>query len=173
MKHIKTFDYRPNRDALPSISRFAVRAVVFKNQKLLLVKLKKTSEYKFPGGGVEENEDYKAALIRETLEEAGLKITRVSECLGFIDQIYPDKFDQETTFYMRSIYFLADVGDTDYGQSLSKYEFDLGYHPEWTTINEAINTNTIALSRKDNYRWTEREHYMLEYLKMNYEKMAK
>jgi len=42
MKHIKTFDYRPNRDALPSISRFAVRAVVFKNQKLLLVKLKKT-----------------------------------------------------------------------------------------------------------------------------------
>ncbi len=44
------------------IARSAVRAIIIKENKILMVLLEKTNEYKFPGGGVEENETFEDAL---------------------------------------------------------------------------------------------------------------
>jgi 8-oxo-dGTP pyrophosphatase MutT (NUDIX family) len=54
-----------NFDDSNIILRNAVRAVIIDNHKILMAYLVKTGEYKFPGGGVEENETSEEALKRE------------------------------------------------------------------------------------------------------------
>ncbi len=49
--------------------RTAVRGIIVQKGKLLLV-TNKFGDYKFPGGGVEENESLEDTLSREILEEA-------------------------------------------------------------------------------------------------------
>ncbi|MDR2535311.1 MAG: hypothetical protein LBD29_04675 [Treponema sp.] len=46
------------------IFRNAVRAIIINSNKLLMAHLEKTDEYKFPGGGKEENETTEEALIK-------------------------------------------------------------------------------------------------------------
>jgi 8-oxo-dGTP pyrophosphatase MutT (NUDIX family) len=53
-----------------------VRAVIIENNSLLLVhRIKKDRDYYvFPGGGVEEGETDKDALVREVMEELGVVV---------------------------------------------------------------------------------------------------
>jgi len=98
MKQIITYDFRTDKSQIIEPKRIAVRAVIKNGNKLFLVHLKKTNEYKFPGGGVEKDETLEAALTRETLEESGAKLTKIIKCFGYIDQIYPDKYKAGETF---------------------------------------------------------------------------
>lgn len=164
MKEIHTFDYRKNKTR-EQPNRIAVRAVIIQNNLLFLVHLKTTSEYKFPGGGVEDNEELLDALKRETLEESGAYITCVKECLGYIDQIYMDKYDPEAIFYMRSIYYLCDISNRFSQQNLSNYEITLDFSPVWVPIDEAIQFNQKRIENGTDYHWTERELFMFNYLK--------
>ena len=164
MKHIHTFDYRTNKDEMHP-NRIAGRAVIIKDHSLFLINLKATNEFKFPGGGLEENESYKDTVIRETLEESGAKITYIKECLGYIDQIYPDKYEKNKVFYLRNIYYLCDIADDLGNQSLSKSESKLDFHPEWVNIDKAIKVNENRLLLGTKYHWTERELYMFKYIK--------
>ena len=50
--------------------RIAVRGVIYKKDKLLLVHSNR-GYYKFPGGGVEKEESLEEGLIREIREETG------------------------------------------------------------------------------------------------------
>ena len=164
MKEIHTFDNRKNKTkCLPN--RFASRAVIFKNDMILLLYLTKTNEYKFPGGGVEDNESFEDALIRETNEEAGVQIKEVLSCLGYIDQIYPDIYVQSTTFYMRSIYYLCNIYDEFKAQKLSGYELKLGLKPIWVKLDDAIKINELRIKNGTDYHWTSRELYMLKHLR--------
>ena len=54
MKTIKIFDAKNYPPDLPVFQRSAVRAVIVKEKKILLVKSKKEGFYKFPGGGMEK-----------------------------------------------------------------------------------------------------------------------
>lgn len=166
MRILHTFDYRQNKSK-SSPNRIAVRAVIINQNSLFLVHLKTTNEYKFPGGGVEENEFLLDALKREVLEESGATITKVKECLGYIDQIYPDKFNHLQTFYMRSIYYLCEISETFAQQHLSNQETALNFSPVWVDIQEAINTNKRRIDNGIEYHWTERELWMFEFLKAN------
>jgi len=166
MKEIHTFDYcKPETHEKPK--RIAVRAVIIKDGLLFLLHLKTTDEYKFPGGGVEEGEKLLEALYRETLEESGAYITNVKECLGYIDQIYLDKFDPNEVFYMRSIYYLCEISDNYTQQSLSDYETVLNFIPNWVTYDEAIQTNQRRIDDGADFHRTERELFMFNYLKSN------
>ena len=64
-------DYDPDGKVF---SRPSARAIVFKNDKVLLVYSKKYNYYKFPGGGIENGEKPEDALIREVREETGYQI---------------------------------------------------------------------------------------------------
>ena len=57
-------------------TNYRVTGVVIREGKLLLIhRLRDGNEYwVFPGGGVEEGEDYETALTREMMEETGLNL---------------------------------------------------------------------------------------------------
>ncbi len=167
MRHIKTFDYRKYKEADAPITREAARAVILDGNSLLMVRLAKTDEYKFPGGGVDSGEDYHEALAREMSEEAGVIIKDVKQCLGYVDQIYPDIYNQETTFYLRSIYYLVEIETSTTQPNLSSSEQALGFEPEWVDIDKAIETNKKRMAKGTKYHWTSRELFMLEYIRSN------
>lgn len=60
----------PLPDDIPVTARTGVRAVIWDNNKLLMMKSNR-GNYKFPGGGMEDGEDEQTALKRELLEETG------------------------------------------------------------------------------------------------------
>lgn len=167
MRHIKTFDYVSANLKKKQINRFAVRAIIIENKQLLMCKLEKTGEYKFPGGGVEHGEDFEQALIRETLEEAGAQIIKIKQEIGYIDQIWQDKYEHDRLFYMRSVYYLVAINQPLQKTNLSQAEQRLGFKPVWVPIALAIKLNRTRMSNGTIYHWTERETYMLEYIKKN------
>ena len=54
--------------------RPSARGIIFVSGKISLVYSEKEKYYKFPGGGIIENEDMKSALIREVREETGFTV---------------------------------------------------------------------------------------------------
>lgn len=74
MRIIKVLDQRDYLESWSKIERHAVRAIIRKDNRIALVKSKKEGFYKFPGGGIENDEEHIDTLIRETEEETGLII---------------------------------------------------------------------------------------------------
>ncbi len=166
MKLLKIFDRRSRKIGYqPIIYRDSVRAIILKGQEILLVYSEKTDEYKFPGGGVEENEIKEYALRREVMEEVGHKINSVNESLGYTDQMYNDIYDSRKYFYLRSYYYFCEVDDEYVGMRLSESEIALKFLPKWVSLDEAIRINTLKVETNNEFPWTERELYVLKLLK--------
>lgn len=148
----KVLEYKKSNE------RIAVRAVIIKGEKILLVKSNK-GDYKFPGGGVNKAESHNQALIREVVEETGYKIESILELVGEIKEISKDNFESECAFLMYSYYYRCFVTDEVTQQKLDDYEKELDFVGEWVEIKEAINTNEniIADGNPNNISWIKRE----------------
>ena len=73
MKKLLMLDEKNYDESLEEMYRTAVRGIIFRDGKLLMIE-STDGELKFPGGGMEENEDDIETLIRETLEETGFAV---------------------------------------------------------------------------------------------------
>jgi ADP-ribose pyrophosphatase YjhB (NUDIX family) len=62
-----------------------VRAVVFRNEELLLVRERKSSRWTFPGGWADAGDTPSHAAERETLEESGYRV-RAEKLLALLDK---------------------------------------------------------------------------------------
>ena len=71
-------------------TRTACRAVVVRNNELLLSYETLTDQWMLPGGGIESGETEEECCIRETAEETGV-VVRPSECLLEIDEFYENE----------------------------------------------------------------------------------
>ena len=74
------------------IDRLVVRAIIEKNGTTLFLKRSLTADskagtFEFPGGRVDAGEALDAALRREVLEETGLVITDIIDCIGSCDYV--------------------------------------------------------------------------------------
>jgi len=166
MKLLKIFDKRDTMlGARDIIYRNAVRAIIMKNQKILMVYSDKTKEYKFPGGGIEKDETKTDCLRREVLEEVGHNISSINEPLGYTDQIYNDIYDATKYFYQRSYYYFCEVEDEYVGMKPSGYEIALRFRPKWVTLDEAIIINEYKIKHDNEFPWTERELFVLKMLR--------
>ena len=150
--------------------RAAVRAVVIRGENLLMIYSPVNSDYKFPGGGVDESENHEVALKREVTEECGMNLTRIFEGIGHIvEYAIPMKtgFD---VFRMTSSYYLCEVDSKVEKQRLDLYEEELGFQPVWIHIDAAIQNNKTVLGSKTKRppEWTAREVFMLEYLRTHF-----
>lgn len=110
-------------------TRAACRAIILKDDKILLSYEEKTNQWMLPGGGIEEDESDEDCCIREVKEETG-KLIKLSEIKLEINEYYED-------YRFVSKYFLGEIiGEAT--MSLTKRELEVGMRPRWLPIKEAI-----------------------------------
>ena len=99
--------------------RASVYALVVNRGKILLLNMRTTNKYFFPGGGIEVGEKAEEALKREVLEEAGIKI-KIEKIIHFEESFFyynhtNEAFHNFSLFYIcKPLSFkLVDDGDVD------------------------------------------------------------
>ena len=151
------------------ILRNAVRAIITNNNKILMVHLEKTNEYKFPGGGIEPNETINEALKREVLEEIGYNVIKIIEKIGIITEFAIAIEGGNNIFKMISEYYSVKIDPNKLEQKLDEYEKEYEYKPCWIEIEEAYNKNKELIeNKKASTPWINRETIVLGILKEKY-----
>lgn len=155
------------RDVLENqiIRRHAVRGIVRQNDKILLIQ-SSLKDVKFPGGGIEAGESIEEALKREIKEESGYTVDKIARHRGYIEE-WTDAFESdEHVFAMRSDFYDVMIKEKQDALKLDDYEAELGFHPVWMTIDEALQANMDCPSPK---RWTKRDTKILGIMKHEWE----
>lgn len=154
--------------------REAVRAVILKENRILLVQTNK-GDFKFPGGGMNREESQEQTLIREVKEETGYIVGDVREKIGIFKERSLDKYRKGFIFEMTSTYYLCSLTDGITSQELDDYEIELGFKPVWIDINEAIHVNEeiIKKGNLDENKWIYRETKALKAVSDNYDSLIK
>ena len=99
MERLFIMDKKDYNEALPRFRRPSVRGIIISKGKVAMVYSKKFDYYKFPGGGIENNEAHIQTLVREVSEETGLTIIpdTVKE-FGSVLRIQLSSYAQDTIF---------------------------------------------------------------------------
>lgn len=143
-------------------NRKAARGIIIKNNKLLCIH-SKYGDYKFPGGGLENNETLEQTLFREVLEETGYSVKEKSLKSAFI--VHEKRRGEDSDIMlMDSFYFFCDVYENPGEQSLVDYENDYQYKVAWLSIDEMISHNE-SCKNLENIPWIVREIVVLKELK--------
>jgi 8-oxo-dGTP pyrophosphatase MutT (NUDIX family) len=145
------------------VQRTAVRAVIRRGTRLLMVHSTVGSDYKFPGGGLEPGESPQQALIREVSEECGRTVTRVGEVM--VKAVERRRaLEPGAVFRMESTYHECEVADEVHEQRLDAYEHELAFEPVWIGIHAAIEANERVLAAGTAETWVARETAVLRAL---------
>lgn len=143
-------------------ARFASRAIILKNNKLMMVH-SNLGEYKFPGGGIEFGETPIDALIREVREETGLMVIRDSiKEYGEIIEKRKSKMHENTIFMHHSYYYICNVENKINNQILDDYEQE-----ECFKLVEINPKDAYEYNKKSSIKHTLRENKVLELLIKN------
>ena len=157
-------------------NRLAIRGVLFYQNKLLMIQTSK-GDYKFPGGGKEENESDYQTLNREYQEETGfVNLIQDESKIKLIGKTFTQNVDTEkenTFFKMESRYYLINISDEEFskiinvGQNLDDYEKELNFTYKFVSIKDAYekNKSLLVCSNGETVNfWVERETLVLEKL---------
>lgn len=160
--NIDTKDYNPDGKVF---IRPSSRAIIIRNNKILMVHSKMFNYYKFPGGGIDDGETNIDALIRETKEEAGLTIIKDSiKEFGYVHRV--QKYDQDDyeMFIQDNYYYICDVEENETEQELDDYEAYEGFSLEVIDYQYAIDVNRNENHGPKDMLMLEREARVLELL---------
>lgn len=151
--------------------RVAARGLVFNSEnKIAILNKKNKNEYKLVGGGIENDEEPKAAFQREVLEEAGCNID-IDKCLGITIEV--KSYDN---FKQTSYVFVAHVANDTKVLHFTKKEIDEGAQLLWLDIEDAMNliknseNHLIASKYEDVYSTkfiVRRDYEILKYYLQN------
>lgn len=145
--------------------RKAVRAVIMSGHNILLVQSNR-GDYKFPGGGVEENESDTEGLVREIREETGYINCEVKEWVGTVIERRSDEYEMDVVFEMTSNYYMAELQNEEkLPLQLDDYESVLDFTPEWVALEEAILQNERLIQQVERNSWLKRETFVLKQLR--------
>lgn len=161
MKCILTLDAHDYPADLKEIRRFAARAVIFLDGKLLLTE-NDFGEVKLPGGGIEPGEDDVQALIREVREETGCAVIPASiRPFGEIEEKRLSQREDAVWHQFSRLYFCR-VESKHFGEcSFSQEEKRLGFRPVLYSLEEAIRKNEAMLDREGKHTYNQREYQTL------------
>ena len=130
--------------------RPSARAIILKDNKISLVYSKKEKYYKFPGGGINGDEDKISALIREVKEEVGLAVIPESiREFGSVLRRQKSNKSPDTIFEQENFYYFCDVENKILEQNLDAYEKEAEFTLKIVSLDEAIKTN--AEYKSDDY----------------------
>jgi len=149
-----------------SFVRYAVRAVVLRNGKYLMVHSSVAGDYKFPGGGMKHGERHEQALARELREETGRLLKQVITLLGVAIEFDLLQESEMSIFRMVSFYYLCNLEPGIHPLDLDPYEIELGFTPLWVTPTNALEQNERLGQQNGNLQpfWLAREIAVLHAL---------
>ena len=145
--------------------RPSARAIIIKDNKIYMVHSLVYDYYKFPGGGIENNESTIDALIRETKEEAGLIVIKDSiKEYGYVHRVQKADEPSYSKFIQDNFYYICDVENKILEQQLDDYENFEKFTLELVDPKIAINTNRNKEHGPKDLDMIEREAKVLESL---------
>lgn len=113
-----------------------------KDDKIALVYSRKEHYYKFPGGGIRDNEEKEQALIREVREEVGLQVIPDSITpFGSVLRRQKSNYAPDTIFEQENFYYFCETEDQVMEQQLDDYEQEAEFVLRFVSLDEAIETN--------------------------------
>ena len=144
-------------------TRITARAIVIKNDKILLMYTNRYEDYSLPGGGVDEGESIEQGLIRELNEETGAQQIRVIKPFGLYEEYRPWYKDDFDIIHIKSYCYICNIADEFGKAQLEHYEQQNGMTAKWIDIKDAIahNERTLANSEKQGLSIL-RETYLLK-----------
>ena len=142
MRRLFEVDLKDYEGCSKVFRRPSARAIILNGDKIALVYATNEKYYKFPGGGIHDDEDKKQALIREVKEETGLKVIpeSITEYGSVLRRQKSDK-DEDTVFEQENYYYLCQTEDVPGSQNLDEYEKEAGFRLVYADIGEAIKVN--------------------------------
>lgn len=153
------------KDYIPDGSRFkriAVRGIIKKDDKYVMIHSRKYGDYKFPGGGMDQGEQLEDTLLREVKEETGLTvIAETIKYLGRVEETRKGMYDD--IFEMTSHYYECMVRDGVEKQQLDDYEVEYGYELDFVTLENAIKSN-MEIIDKQYIPWIDRDTSVMKWL---------
>lgn len=146
--------------------RHSARCINIKKGLVAMVHSLKYDYYKFPGGGIEKDESKVDAVIRETLEEAGLVVIPQSvKEYGYVHRIQKSTHADADYFVQDNFYYLCDVEKDIRSQELDGYEADEKFTLEYVNPDKAVFVNRNENHGPKDKNMIEREARVLEMLK--------
>lgn len=153
-------DYDPSGS---SFVRPSARGIILRGDRVAMVHSLKYNYYKFPGGGIREQEQPQDALAREVAEEAGLRVIPHSlREYGLVHRV--QKGQREAMFIQDNYYYLCDVEENRIPQKLDDYEAEERFTLEFVYPRHAIYVNRYADHGPTDQIMLEREARVLELL---------
>ena len=143
-----------NRFETYTRTRYASRAVIVRDGKILLSYGAKRDLWMIPGGGQDDGENAEECCIREAKEETGFMVEPVCHYL-IINEYYED------CRYITDYYVCEILGEAP--RHLTEAEVRIGLRTEWVSLSEALR----IFSHHQDYAETEEEKrglYLREYM---------
>ncbi|USD66775.1 NUDIX hydrolase [Vibrio sp. SCSIO 43136] len=164
MRHLRTTTH-PDIEHLDDKSIFqrkAARAIALNGEDILLLYTERYHDYTIPGGGLDQDEDTIAGMVRELEEETGAQNIRNIKPYGTYEEFRPWYKDDADVMHMISYCYVCEVDEELGTPNFEDYEIKNGMKAMWVNIHEAIahNEKTIAESDKKGMS-IERETYLL------------
>lgn len=115
------------------IHRKAARGIVLDEEGNIAVFYKKNKNmYKLPGGGLENEESYENAFVREVKEEVGCEV-KITDCLGYIEE-----YKTKSNYMQTSFVFIGKIIKKLDNLFLTDMEKDEGGERLWLRPEEAL-----------------------------------
>ena len=143
MKQLFEMDLHDYEEGNAVVRRRSARAILVREDgRIALVYGEKEHYYKFPGGGIHDDEEKKAALIREVKEEVGLTvIPETIQEFGSVMRRQKSNVNEHTIFEQENFYYTCQTRKEVGEQNLDEYEAEAGFKLRYVTLGEAIQTN--------------------------------
>lgn len=165
MRLLFEMDKQDYGDCTRTFVRNSARSIIVKDNKIAMIHSEKYDYYKFPGGGIEAGESPIDAMIRETLEEAGLKVIPNSiKEYGYVHRIQRSDKDPLECFVQDNFYYICKVEENQINQNLDGYEKDESYKLEFVSPYLVIEKNRNVKNSPYNSTMFEREVRVIEML---------
>lgn len=148
---------------LSQFERLATRAIVLKDDKILLLYTARYDDYTLPGGGVDAGENMIEGFKRELMEETGAKNIRNITEFGLYEEFRPWYKDDFDIMKMQSYCYRCEI-DAQLGETnFEDYEIKNGMKVVWLPIVDAIKHNEKTIQQSDKKGMSvERELFLLK-----------
>ncbi|MFC7366847.1 MULTISPECIES: NUDIX domain-containing protein [Vreelandella] len=130
------------------LERQASRAIVTRDDRILLLYTERYDDFSFPGGGVDPGESPEVGLHRELYEETGAQDIQVTSHFGYVTEYTPTWKKQWDVMFQTSHWFTCHIGNTLGEAKLEDYEAANGMAAKWVSLEDALHHNRDVISRQ-------------------------